>query len=73
MDTHVKVLAALYIVFGILGALYVDSIIGFVEMVFLVKFMPQDVYQIADLPSQLQAGDVVFVSVDPASARSPVG
>ena len=51
------------IVFGILGALYVDSIIGFVEMVFHVKFMPQDVYQIADLPSQLQAGDVVLTAV----------
>jgi len=51
------------IVFGILGALYVDSIIGFVEFVFHVKFMPQDVYQIADLPSQLQAGDVVLTAV----------
>jgi lipoprotein-releasing system permease protein len=25
--------------------------------------MPQDVYQIADLPSQLQAGDVVLTAV----------
>lgn len=51
------------IVFGILGALHVDSIVGFVERVFGVKFMPQDVYQIADLPSQLQAGDVVLTAV----------
>lgn len=51
------------IVFGILGALNVDSIIGFVEQVFHVKFMPQDVYQIADLPSELQAADVVLTAV----------
>lgn len=51
------------IVFGILGALNVDSIIGFIEQVFRVKFMPQDVYQIADLPSELQAGDVVMTAV----------
>ena len=51
------------IVFGILGALNVDSIIGLIEQVFHVKFMPQDVYQIADLPSELQAGDVVLTAV----------
>ena len=51
------------IVFGIIGALNVASIIAFIEGVFHVKFMPQDVYQIADLPSQLQAGDVVLTAV----------
>lgn len=51
------------IVFGILGALNVDSIVGFIEQLFHVKFMPQDVYQIADLPSELQAGDVVMTAV----------
>jgi lipoprotein-releasing system permease protein len=51
------------IVFGIIGALNVASIIAFIESVFRVKFMPQDVYQIADLPSQLQAGDVVLTAV----------
>ncbi|MDP1536591.1 MAG: lipoprotein-releasing ABC transporter permease subunit [Burkholderiales bacterium] len=51
------------IVFGILGALNVDSIIGLVEQVFRIKFMPQDVYQIADLPSELQAADVVLTAV----------
>jgi lipoprotein-releasing system permease protein len=51
------------IVFGILGALNVDSIIGFIEAVFHIKFMPQEVYQIADLPSELQAGDVVMTAV----------
>ena len=51
------------IVFGILGALNVDSIIGLIEQLFRVKFMPQDVYQIADLPSELQAADVVLTAV----------
>ncbi len=51
------------IVFGILGALNVDRIVGFIERLFRVKFMPQDVYQIADLPSQLQAGDVITTAV----------
>ena len=51
------------IVFGILGAINVASIIAFIENLFHVKFMPQDVYQIADLPSQLQAGDVVLTAV----------
>ncbi len=51
------------IVLGILGALYVAAIVGFVEHLFGFKFMPQDVYQIADLPSQLQAMDVVGTAV----------
>jgi lipoprotein-releasing system permease protein len=51
------------IVFGIIGALNVASIVAFIEGVFHIKFMPQDVYQIADLPSQLQAGDVVLTAV----------
>jgi lipoprotein-releasing system permease protein len=51
------------IVFGILGALNVDGLIGFIEQLFRVKFMPQDVYQIADLPSELQAGDVVLTAL----------
>ncbi len=51
------------IVLGIISALNVASIIAFIENLFHVKFMPQDVYQIADLPSQLQAGDVVLTAV----------
>lgn len=51
------------IVLGIFGALNVAAIVGFVEHLFGFKFMPQDVYQIADLPSQLQAMDVVATAV----------
>lgn len=50
------------IVLGILGALNVAAIVGAVEHLFGFKFMPQDVYQIADLPSQLQAADVVVTA-----------
>ena len=51
------------IIFGVLGALNVDTIVGFVERVFGFKFMPQDVYQIADLPSELHFRDVFFTAV----------
>jgi lipoprotein-releasing system permease protein len=51
------------IVFGVLGALYVDVIVGFVESVFGFKFLPQDVYQISDLPTELRMSDVVVTAV----------
>jgi lipoprotein-releasing system permease protein len=51
------------IVFGILGALNVDVIVGFVERVFGFKFLPSDVYQISDLPSELRYSDVVTTAV----------
>jgi lipoprotein-releasing system permease protein len=51
------------IVFGILGALNVDTIVGFVERIFGFKFLPQDVYQIADLPSELRYSDVVTTAI----------
>jgi lipoprotein-releasing system permease protein len=51
------------IVFGILGALNVDSIVSFVEQVFGFKFLPQDVYQISDLPTELHAQDVIVTAI----------
>jgi lipoprotein-releasing system permease protein len=51
------------IVFGILGALNVDVIVGFVEQVFGFKFLPSDVYQISDLPSELHYEDVVVTAL----------
>jgi len=50
-------------VFGILGALNVDVIVAFVERLFGFKFLPQDVYQIADLPTELRYSDVVSTAV----------
>ena len=51
------------IVFGILGALNVDVIVAFVENVFGFKFLPQDVYQISELPSELRWNDVISTAV----------
>jgi lipoprotein-releasing system permease protein len=51
------------IVFGILGALNVDVIVAFVERSFGFKFLPQDVYQISDLPTELRYSDVVSTAV----------
>ena len=51
------------IVFGILGALNVDVIVGFVERVFGFKFLNPDVYQITDLPSELRFPDVMVTAL----------
>jgi lipoprotein-releasing system permease protein len=51
------------IIFGITGALNVDVIVAFVERVFGFKFLPQDVYQISDLPSELRYTDVVATAL----------
>jgi lipoprotein-releasing system permease protein len=51
------------VVFGVIGALNVDVIVGFVERVFGFKFLPQDVYQISDLPSELRHSDVITTAL----------
>ena len=51
------------IVFGIIGALNVDVIVRFVEQIFGFKFLPQEVYQITDLPSELRYTDVVATAL----------
>jgi lipoprotein-releasing system permease protein len=51
------------IVFGILGALNVDTIVGLVEKLFGFKFLPSDVYQISDLPSELHYSDVAVTAI----------
>jgi len=48
---------------GILLALNLEAIIGFVESVFGIKFLAADVYFISDLPSDLQYADVALVAV----------
>jgi lipoprotein-releasing system permease protein len=49
-------------VFGILLALNLESIIGFFESVFGIKFLAADVYFISDLPADLKYGDVALVA-----------
>ncbi len=50
------------IIFGILGALYVDVIVGFVERLFGFRFLDPSVYQISSLPSELRPMDVVLTA-----------
>jgi len=47
---------------GILLALNLESIIGFLESVFGIKFLAADVYFISDLPSDLKYVDVALVA-----------
>lgn len=51
------------VVGGVLVALNLESIVGFFETVFGIKFLAADVYFISDLPSELQYGDVVRIAV----------
>jgi lipoprotein-releasing system permease protein len=54
------------VVLGIVIALNVGHIVGFIEHVFHVAFLPQNIYFVSELPSDLQLSDVItigFVSV----------
>ena len=46
-----------------MGALNVDVIVSFVERIFGFKFLPVEVYQITDLPSELHASDVIITAL----------
>jgi lipoprotein-releasing system permease protein len=51
------------VVSGMLIALNLESIVGFFETAFGIKFLAADVYFISDLPSELKYGDVVRIAV----------
>ena len=51
------------VVFGIVTALNIDVIVPAIESAFHIKFLSKDVYMIPELPSDLQAGDVVAVAL----------
>ena len=51
------------VVLGILIALNLESIVGFFETAFGIKFLAADVYFISDLPSELKYGDVVRIAL----------
>lgn len=51
------------IVFGILGALYVDVIVGFFERLFGFRFLDPSIYQITELPSELRPKDVMLTAL----------
>jgi len=50
------------VLFGILLALNLETLVGGLESVFGIKFLAADVYFISDLPSELRAGDVLLIS-----------
>jgi len=47
---------------GILVTVNLESIVGFLESAFGIKFLAADVYFISDLPADLRTADVVQVS-----------
>ncbi len=51
------------VVTGILVALNIDVIVPAIESALHIQFLSKDVYLIPELPSQLQAGDVIAVSL----------
>lgn len=51
------------IVLGILGALNVSAVVGFIEQVFGLRFMDPNVYFVSSLPSKLMWQDVVVIAV----------
>jgi lipoprotein-releasing system permease protein len=48
---------------GVLLALNVETVVPAIERAFSVQFMPKDVYMIPDLPSEVQAADVVAIAL----------
>lgn len=53
---------ALGVLTGVILALNLESIVGFFESVFDIKFLAADVYFISDLPSELIVSDVVKIA-----------
>jgi len=53
---------AVGVVTGIITALNVDRIVKQIEELFAIKFLSKDVYLIPDLPSDLQANDVIWIA-----------
>jgi lipoprotein-releasing system permease protein len=48
---------------GILLTLNLETIVGFMEATFGIKFLAADVYFISDLPAELRTGDVVRICI----------
>ena len=51
------------VLFGILLAVNLETIVGGVESLFGIKFLAADVYFISDLPSELRVTDVAMISL----------
>ena len=51
------------VIFGVLIAFNVDTVVPFIESVLGFKFLAKDVYYISDLPSDVQWGDVSTIGI----------
>jgi lipoprotein-releasing system permease protein len=51
------------LVSGVALATNVDVVVPFIERILGFKFLAKDVYMISDLPSELQAGDVILTGI----------
>jgi lipoprotein-releasing system permease protein len=51
------------VVGGVILALNVDVVVPFLERLFSIRFLSREVYYITDLPSDLQAGDVISIGL----------
>jgi lipoprotein-releasing system permease protein len=51
------------VVFGVVVALNIDVIVPAIEQLFNVQFLSKEVYLISELPSDVQADDVIGVTV----------
>ena len=49
--------------FGLLVAVNIDVIVPAIESVFGVQFLAKDVYYISDIPSEVQANDVIWIGL----------
>ena len=47
------------VIFGIILALNVQSVVGFIEQLLSIEFLSAEVYYISDLPSELRIGDII--------------
>ena len=48
---------------GVILALNISTVVPFIENLFGVHFLPKEVYYISELPSQLQSGDVITITL----------
>ena len=54
---------ALGVLFGILLAVNIETLVSGLESAFGIKLLAADVYFISDLPSELQLADVIVISL----------
>ena len=62
INDEYRVAAAFGVLGGILLTLNLDSILQGIERVFGVQLLPEDVYYITGLPTDLQASDVTAIA-----------